>query len=70
MGKLDVSERRVCRVIGQPRSTQRDRAVVKDDEGFLGEEIIRLANRNRCARELYGSRCNRVTLHPCNIRIR
>ncbi len=45
MEKLDVSERRVCRVIGQPRSTQRDRAVVKDDEGCLRAEIIRLASR-------------------------
>ncbi len=44
-GKLDVSERRVCRVIGQPRSTQRDRAVVKDDEKCLRAEIIRLASR-------------------------
>lgn len=44
-GKLDVSERRVCRVIGQPRSTQRDRAIVKDDEGCLRSEIIRLASR-------------------------
>lgn len=43
--KLDVSERRVCRVIGQPRSTQRDCAVVKDDEAFLRSEIIRLASR-------------------------
>ena len=44
-GKLDVSERRVCRVIGQPRSTQRDRAIVKDDEGCLRSEIIQLASR-------------------------
>jgi len=43
-GKLDVSERRVCRVIGQPRSTQRDCGVVKDDEGYLRAEIIRLAS--------------------------
>jgi len=44
-GELDVSERRVCRVIGQPRSTQRDCAVVKDDEEYLRAEIIRLASR-------------------------
>lgn len=43
--KLDVSERRVCRVIGQPRSTQRDRVIVKDDEGGVRSEIIRLASR-------------------------
>jgi putative transposase len=44
-GKLDVSERRVCRVIGQPRSTQRDHGIVKDDEGCLRSEIIWLASR-------------------------
>jgi putative transposase len=42
--KLDVSERRVCRVIGQPRSTQRDVTLVRDDEECLRAEIIRLAS--------------------------
>ena len=42
-GKLKVSERRVCRVIGQPRSTQRQQSAVRDDEGYLRSEIIRLA---------------------------
>ena len=32
-------------MIGQPRSTQKDRAVVKEDEGYLRAEIIRLASR-------------------------
>jgi putative transposase len=41
--KLDVSERRVCRVIDQPRSTQRDNSVAKDDEAYLRAEIVRLA---------------------------
>jgi putative transposase len=44
-GKLGVSERRVCRVIGQPRSTQRATVVVKDDEESLRAEIIRLASK-------------------------
>jgi putative transposase len=42
-GKLGVSERCVCRVIGQPRSTQRQRSSVGDDEAYLRAEIIRLA---------------------------
>jgi putative transposase len=43
--ELGVSERRVCRVIGQPRSTQRNNPIVKDDEECLRAEIIRLAGR-------------------------
>ena len=42
-GKLGVSERRVCRVIDQPRSTQRHNSVGRDDEGRLKEEIVHLA---------------------------
>jgi putative transposase len=41
--KLTISERRVCRVINQPRSTQRHIPVVRDDEGRLRESIIQLA---------------------------
>ena len=44
-GKLGISERRVCRVIDQPRSTQRDNPVVRDDEECLRAEIIRLASK-------------------------
>jgi transposase InsO family protein len=44
-GKLGVSERRVCRVIDQPRSTQRDHPIVRDDEESLRAEIIRLARK-------------------------
>jgi len=44
-GKLGVSERRVCRVIGQPRSTQRDYPHVRDDEASLRAEIIRLTSK-------------------------
>lgn len=41
--KVDISERRACAVIGQPRSTQRRRAVVRDDEAPLTAAIVHLA---------------------------
>ena len=41
---LDVSERRVCRVLGQPRSTQRYKKRVADDEEILTARIITLAS--------------------------
>jgi transposase InsO family protein len=41
---LNVSERRACRVIGQPRATQRYDKSVADDEEFLRAEIVRLAS--------------------------
>jgi putative transposase len=44
-GKLGVSERRVCRVIDQPRSSQRHAPGVRDDEERLRLEIVRLASR-------------------------
>jgi putative transposase len=44
-GKLGVSERRVCRVIDQPRSSQRYAPGVRDDEERLRGEIIRLASK-------------------------
>lgn len=40
---LHVSERRVCRVIDQPRSTQRHTPVVSDDEGRLRADMVDLA---------------------------
>jgi putative transposase len=40
---LDVSERRVCRVLGQHRSTQRKVPCGADDELALTEDIIALA---------------------------
>ena len=43
--QLDVSERRVCRVIDQPRSTQRHLSLVREDEQRLRSEIVRLASR-------------------------
>ncbi len=43
--KLNVSERRACRVLGQARSTQRRRPVVVDDEPALVAEVTRLASK-------------------------
>jgi putative transposase len=43
--KLGLSERRVCRVIGQPRSTQRHLPRLREDEERLRSEIVRLASR-------------------------
>ena len=41
---LTVSERRACRVLGQPRSTQRRTLVVRDDEDALTRAIVELAS--------------------------
>jgi transposase InsO family protein len=41
--KLKVSERRACRVLEQPRSTQRKKKKEKLDEAELTEDIIKLA---------------------------
>ena len=41
---LDVSERRVCRAVEQPRSTQRYQPMVRDDAEQLTQEIVRLAS--------------------------
>lgn len=41
--ELGASERRVCRVLGQSRSTQRRRLVIREDEGPLTRAIIELA---------------------------
>ncbi len=43
--RLGVSERRACHVLGQPRSTQRHRPTVRDDEQRLVKRIIELACR-------------------------
>ena len=40
---MGISERRACRAIGQPRSTQRHERKVPDDEEGLTSQIIRLA---------------------------
>ena len=41
--KIKVSERRACRVLEQPRSTQRKKRTEKPDEVQLTEDIIKLA---------------------------
>jgi len=41
--RIDVSERRACAVIGQPRTTQRRPPIIRDDEEALTAAIIRLA---------------------------
>ncbi len=41
--KFDLSERRACRYLGQPRSTQRRALVVPSDEDALTGDILRLA---------------------------
>jgi putative transposase len=42
--RLGISERRACRTIGQPRSTQRQPRRIRDDEAALSAAIIRLAS--------------------------
>lgn len=44
LGPEKVSERRVCRVIGQPRSTQRREHKVPDDEAALVARMTELAS--------------------------
>ena len=41
---MDVSERRVCRVLGQPRSTQRYKKRVAEDEEILTTRMVALAS--------------------------
>jgi len=43
--KYALSERRACRYLGQPRSTQRRRLITADDEEALTSDIVRLAGR-------------------------
>jgi transposase InsO family protein len=44
-GKLGISERRACRVLGQVRSAQRYEPKVADDEARLTQRIIALAEK-------------------------
>jgi hypothetical protein len=41
--ELKVSERRVCRVLGQARSTQRRDRIIRSDEEALRQQIVGLA---------------------------
>jgi len=43
LGRDKVSERRACRVLGQPRSTQRRKPSVPDDEPRLVNQMVKLA---------------------------
>ena len=43
MEELKVSERQTCRALGVPRSTQRYKARIADDEPQLVKDIVRLA---------------------------
>jgi transposase InsO family protein len=43
--RLGVSQRRACKVIGQPRSSQRLEAKTSDDEEALCGEIVKLASK-------------------------
>jgi putative transposase len=45
MDVLPVSERRVCKVLGQSRTTQRYQRKPREDEEVLTERIIELATR-------------------------
>jgi len=49
---MAVSERRACRVLDQPRSTQRQEPVISEEEARLRERIVDLA----CAYGRYGYR--------------
>jgi hypothetical protein len=42
--RLGISQRRACRTIGQPRSTQRKPHLERNDEAELSAAIIRLAS--------------------------
>jgi putative transposase len=44
MGSQRVSERRACRVLGQPRSTQRRKRLVPNDEPALVKHMVKLAS--------------------------
>jgi transposase InsO family protein len=43
---FEVSERRACRVLGQPRSTQRQKPKVKEDEGRLVARMLELVRQH------------------------
>ena len=43
--RLDVSERRACAVVGQPRATQRRHLKTPDEDVALTTAIVRLATR-------------------------
>ncbi|MEO0966685.1 MAG: IS3 family transposase [Planctomycetota bacterium] len=44
MDHLEVSERRACKVLGQPRAVQRYLPIERDDEGPLTRRVVELAS--------------------------
>ena len=54
MERFDVSERRICRLLNQPRSTQRYLPRARDGEALLVERMIELATK-------YGPYGRRIT---------
>ena len=42
--KYELSERRACRIVGQPRGTQRYTAIVRADEDALTSAIVALTS--------------------------
>src|SRR3546814_17911694 len=60
-GELAVSERRICRVLGQHRSTQRTVPRGEDDEDDITDAIVALARPYGC----YGSRRRTVQQDSC-----
>ena len=45
MERFNVSERRICRVLSQPRSTQRYLLRIRDGEELLAKRMIELATK-------------------------
>ena len=43
MEKFNISERRACKALEQPRSTQRRKKIVKSDEELLRRSVVKLA---------------------------
>lgn len=40
-----LPERRVCRTLGQPRYTLRDKSIVTEEESRLADRVVELANK-------------------------
>lgn len=57
--QFKISQRRACRIIGQARSTQRRRPIIRDDEDSLRKRIIELT----CCYGRYGYRRITALLH-------
>jgi uncharacterized protein (TIGR03435 family) len=52
-----MSERLACRVVKQPRGTQRYRPTQRDDEDMLTQAIVTLANRVRWSPHCHQQHC-------------